>query len=356
MNKKKVIGVSVGALLLAAAGYGLFLFIVAGQLNPIAPHFAGTCTSIAGVVGSEDITIDQRTGMAFIAAIDRHKAHAGQPVKGAIWGYDLSTKGSKPVNLTADFDKPFGVHGLSLVSAGGKTSVMVVNHGAGNVFDSDGDRIENFEYTGGKLVHRVTVSDPKLRAINDILALDHIRFYATLDHGHPTGLMRKVEDYGRLKRGSVIYYDGKTVRTVAEGFRYTNGINMSADGKTVYVAATTDAQISTFDRDLKTGDLSGRRDFDFDTGVDNIERDAQGHLWIGSHPHLFDFLSFSKDPSSRSPSQVLKIDMRTGAPKTTEVYLNDGDPLSGSSVAARWRNRLLIGTVFDPTFLDCTLP
>ncbi len=66
--------------------------------------------------------------------------------------------------------------------------------------------------------------------------------------------------------------------------------------------------------------------------------------------------AFAKDPSSRSPSQVLKLTMDSGEPKTAEVYLNNGDPLSGSSVAARWRDRLLIGTVYDPAFLDCRLP
>ncbi|MBW2082855.1 MAG: hypothetical protein JRI39_07165 [Deltaproteobacteria bacterium] len=40
--------------------------------------------------------------------------------------------------------------------------------------------------------------------------------------------------------------------------------------------------------------------------------------------------------------------------KITEVYLNDGTPISGSSVAAYFRGKLLIGSVFDPKFLVCS--
>jgi len=38
-----------------------------------------------------------------------------------------------------------------------------------------------------------------------------------------------------------------------------------------------------------------------------------------------------------------------------EVYLNDGTQLSGSSVAAPVNGRMLIGSVFEPFILDCSL-
>jgi hypothetical protein len=39
----------------------------------------------------------------------------------------------------------------------------------------------------------------------------------------------------------------------------------------------------------------------------------------------------------------------------SEVYLGLGDQLSASSVGAVRGNRLLIGGIFDPHFLDCRL-
>ena len=38
-----------------------------------------------------------------------------------------------------------------------------------------------------------------------------------------------------------------------------------------------------------------------------------------------------------------------------EIYLDTGVEISGSSVAAVRGNRMLIGSVFDPKFLDCQL-
>ena len=38
-----------------------------------------------------------------------------------------------------------------------------------------------------------------------------------------------------------------------------------------------------------------------------------------------------------------------------EIYLDTGAEISGSSVAAVRGNRILIGSVFDPKFLDCQL-
>jgi len=36
-----------------------------------------------------------------------------------------------------------------------------------------------------------------------------------------------------------------------------------------------------------------------------------------------------------------------------EVYLNLGKEISASSVAAVYKDRMLVGAVFDPKFLDC---
>ncbi len=351
---KKVLPI-LAVLVLLVAGYGVYMLNIAGQFKSIDPHFAGTCTTINNVVGAEDITILNGSGLALIAAADRRRAHAGEKVQGAIWGYDLTQEKPTPINLTTDFTEPFGAHGLDHFTDGTKTTVMAVNHGEGDVANSGADSIEFFDLQNGKLVHTKTYRHELLRAVNDVMAIDHERFYATIDHAYSSGIMRKIEDYGRLKLGSVVYFDGKTVQTVAEGFRYTNGINHSADGKTIYVAATTDGTVSLFDRNMENGSLSNRRDFDLGTGVDNIEVDSDGALWIGSHPRLFDFLAFAKDANSRSPSQVLKVTFDGDTPTTEEVYLNDGDPISGSGSGARWGDRLLVGTVYDPHFIDCQM-
>ena len=131
---------------------------------------------------------------------------------------------------------------------------------------------------------------------------------------------------------------------------------MSSNGQTVYVAAIVGQKIYVYDRDRNTGDLFLRSTIKAGTGVDNIEIDQRGDLWIGSHPKLLTYVKYSKDPKVLSPSQVIKVTIKESGQYTIkEIYLNNGKPLSGSSVAAVYENTLLIGSVFDEHFLLCNL-
>jgi arylesterase/paraoxonase len=77
-------------------------------------------------------------------------------------------------------------------------------------------------------------------------------------------------------------------------------------------------------------------------------------LWIGAHPKLLSFLAHAGDEESLSPSQVLWVDPDVGFdPPVRDAFLDLGEDLSGSSVAAPWGSRLLIGSVFEEHFLDC---
>ena len=114
------------------------------------------------------------------------------------------------------------------------------------------------------------------------------------------------------------------------------------------MAATVGQKILVYDRDLNTGDLALSDTIEAGTGVDNIEIDQKGDLWIGCHPKLLTFIKYSKDPDALSPSQVIKVEQKSpGQYDVEEIYLNNGQPLSGSSVAAVFENTLLIGSVFD---------
>jgi len=100
--------------------------------------------------------------------------------------------------------------------------------------------------------------------------------------------------------------------------------------------------------------LVQRETIDLGSGVDNIELDSDGGLWIGAHPQLFKMLQHARNPSKLSPSQVLHLTPRSeGGFDIEEVYLNKGEEISASSVAAVDNQRMLIGAVFDPKFLDC---
>ena len=328
----------------------LILFRDAGEFKKITTHFRGLCTDIKGVHSSEDITVHPITGLAFISSCDRRAVSLGrQPRQGAIFGFNLKETLAKLVNLTPDFKKPFRPHGIGLwLGTDGRTSLFVVNH------PPDGHFVEIFDFKDNRFFHRESISDPLMRSPNDVIPVGPRHFYVTNDHGSTTKFGRTLEDYLRLARSYVLFYDGKHCRKVAEGLKYANGINLSADGKTVYVAATVGRKIIVYDRNPKTGDLTFRFDMNLNTGVDNIEVDQDGQLWVGAHPKLLTFVKYAKDPKVLSPSQVLKITLHgKNKYKVEEILMDRGDVFSGSSVAAVYENTLLIGSVFDPRFLLC---
>ncbi len=347
-------------LLLGAGGYVAYIYVRAGELKSIEPHFAGTCKRVPGVVGPEDITFHPRTGMAYISSDDRRATLAGRPSPGAIFGHDLI--GSQPPrNLTPKADATFHPHGIGLwVGPDGRTLVFVVNHPRSSLFgDNPGQgpahTIEIFEVgADGNLVHRRRIESEMLISPNDIAPVGEDRFYVTNDHGSEPGFGRTLEEYLRLERSNVLYFDGKRFVEAAADMRYANGIAVSADGAQVFVAMVTSFAVAVFDRDATTGALTLNDEIDVDTGPDNIEIDAAGDLWIGAHPKLLTFVSYAKDAEKLSPSQALRVHRTESGYDVTEIFLSNGDDVSGSSVAAWRQGRLLIGSVFDPHFLDCT--
>jgi len=347
-----------GLVAAAAIGFVGYTVWVAGEFKTITPHFAGSCKKVDGVVGAEDLVIDHATGVAYLATDDRRAAQTNKgkaPGNGAIWSYDLNDPDAVPVNLTPDPGFSFHPHGLGLHTGPDGVTLMVVNHGSGSgVFDGAPDTIEVFDVSGRTLQHSATIKGDLLRSVNDVQPVSRGTFYASIDHGNPTGFTRMVEDYARLPLAKVVYFDGKKARYVAGDIRYANGVNISPDGQTVYVAGTTDRLVHVFGRDVASGGLWLKGRLEAGTGVDNIDVDEVGALWIGAHPKLLTFVGHSKDASKPAPSQVLRIDPASG--EVFEVMMDDGSLLSASSVAARYGNRLLVGPVLDPGFLDCTLP
>ena len=347
---KKVLIFS-GVVLVGIGVWVTHLLWSAGQFKTIEPHFAGNCLPIAGVVGAEDITIHPGTGVAYISVCDRRALAAGQGGRGGIYAYDLKMNRPVPVKLTAGPGPDFQPHGISLfVDPGGRDALFVINHSGGT------HKVEVYDLGPEGLTHRKSVSNPALVSPNDLVAVARDRFYASNDHHFTGGLMKTLEDYLKLPVANVVYYDGKGFREAATGIGYPNGINVSPDGRQLYVVGTTQMILNIYDRDLSSGLLTFKESIAFDTGLDNIEIGPAGELWIGAHPQLLKFVAHSKDPGKLSPSQVLRIKLNAdGQHRIDEVYLGNGKALSGSSVGAVYDNRLLIGSVFEEKFLDCSM-
>ena len=70
---------------------------------------------------------------------------------------------------------------------------------------------------------------------------------------------------------------------------------------------------------------------------------------------MITFSRHIKDSTVLSPSQVYKLSFDQNHDHIIEeVYLNLGEELSGSTVAAFYDSTILIGSVFERYFLDCS--
>ena len=347
----RIIIVILLAVVVLMGGWVLSILYRAGTFRRIHPHFSGTCTLIKGPVGPEDITIDARTNVAYVSASDRRALLSGNPVPGAIYSYDLKQPGAKPINLTPKAGVSFQPHGVSLWSEPGQDVLFVVNHPPHGSASRE-HTVEIYDIHDGQLFHRATLSDPLLVMPNDIVAVGLDRFYLTNTHYYSPGFRQTIETYLQRPGAQLVYYGEGGFRVALPDLVFPNGVNVSRDGRSLYLALVTPRSVRVYDRDPVAEKLALQREIPIDTSPDNIEVDPAGNLWIGAHPKLLAVAALQRDASESAPSQVVRV---TPQGKVDEIYLSDGDPLAAASVAAVSGSRLLIGQIFGDGFLDCTM-
>lgn len=353
-----------GVVAFIALGIGLFFFRLmydAGSFKEIVAHFEGTCERYAGFDGgTEDLQIDHATGWVFVSTYDRRADlfDRGQH-RGRIEAFQLGNLDAGIVDLTPDAPADFRPHGISLYDGPEGMRLFVINH------PGDGAQpIEIFDvaYDGGTptLEFAESITDPLLISPNDLVAVGPRSFYAgndfsTRDRG---GLDYQLELFGRLNRTTLVYFDGSSASVAAHGLTYANGVNVSPDGRTLYLAETTDGTLRIYDRDVASGALTQRAGpaglLRLGTGLDNIDIDDDGRVWIAAHPKLFDLQPHMESPANLSPAQVLMIAPRDdGFGDIVDVYMGSGALASGSSVAAYHDGRMVVGVIFDPHVVIC---
>lgn len=341
------------AILIAAAGLsGWVLWHVApasGALSAYEQRLVEDCVRVDVHPGTEDATIDPDTNLVFVSASDRRAAIAGAPVRGGIFTVDLGG-GYRVARVSPDAPADFQPHGISLWRGpGGEKRLFVINHPI-----AGGHSVEIFEVGDrGALTYAETVSFDAMHSPNDVVAVGPRAFYATNDRGFVGGVLETLEAYLALPFASVVHFDGTAGRVVEPGLVYANGINVSADGATIYVAELLKRRIAVFSRDVESGELHRVRNASVDTNPDNIEVARDGALWIAGHPKIFDFLKHAGDADAVAPSHVIRVSPRTW--EATDVFYDGSGAINGSSVGAVWDKTLIVGAVFDGHVMACPM-
>jgi len=321
------------------------LLITTGYFRSIEPIFNGNIIQKIALPGAEDITISAIDSFAIVSSTHRRSIPRTKEESGGLYFIDLKTKPYSTIHLTPNFEGAFAPHGISMFKTDSSYTILAVNH------TLNGHTIEVFKLHGKNLMHQKTLSHPSMVSPNDIVILDENHFYFTNDHKYTTGIGRLLEDYGGLSVSNVVYFNGENYTEVADGIAYANGINFDANRNLLFVASPRHFLVKVFTKN-ENGSLNFIEDIDCKTGVDNIEFDTEGNLWIGAHPNLLHFAAYAKGKKENAPSEIIKINYKIKGGYTIEqIYMEDGSTMSASTVAATFGDLILTGNVMDDEFL-----
>lgn len=333
-------------LLLLLIGYVFYIFSSTGFFRTISNENNDKIIKKIPIAGVEDLTIANKDQFAIFISYDRAAERDGNPKPGGIYMMNLKND-DLPVTLLSEAQgRKLAPHGISLIKIDSlRHRLFVINH-------ADGESIEVYDlYHKDSLVHYKTIRDELIYSPNDIVAISEDKFYVTNDHYYRSTIGRLAENYLELTKCETVYFDGSAYRVVDNDLSYANGINFDAKRNLMFIASPRGFKINVYNR-LKNGDLNYLESIDCGTGVDNIEFDTEGNLWVGCHPNLLAFSSYAKGNRENAPSEIIKIDYREKGNYTVEsVYVDDGKSMSASTVAGVYGDLMLLGNVMDNHFL-----
>ena len=327
--------VTVLIVILLISAFVLYTFSSTGYFREVNNSENYEVIAELSLKGAEDLTISYEDGFMIISQDDRAGRRDGRRTRGHLYYLDLDSGNFIPKKLTSNYNLPFYPHGISLLKLdSGHYQILVVNHAKGHT-------IEKFELFGDSLVYMATYRDESMISPNDVIALDEETFYFTNDHGYTSKWGRIAEDYLGVGVSNVVLYDGK-YQIVADGIQYANGINITKDRKQLLVASPRGFELKYYDI-LENGLLEHDQDLAVNTGIDNIEVDPEGNLWMGAHPNLLGFTFYAAGKKEIAPSEIIKV----SGNHVESLYQNDGSVMSASSVVAPYKDLLFVGTVMD---------
>jgi len=173
--------------------------------------------------------------------------------------------------------------------------------------------------------------------------------------------MNLIETFGQFKWGYIVlcsFGDDPSkaeCQKVGKPSSYPNGIT-SPDGETVYVALTLTGDVDVYKRDTNTNLLDFSHSILVDSTLDNIEIDRSSNsLILGCHSYPLRFKRHAESVNHThiSPFQVFRLTPSKND-RVEEIFAYEGPELSGVSVSTVWKDKLVMGAVFDDGILVCS--
>ena len=341
----RIILSAIGAVIVLALVRMAFVVpAAAGWTTNFEPLNIAGCTALEIAPGTEDLTYDAVTGLVFVSTDDR-RAPGMSPGNG-VWAFDPTDPETTLRLVSADAPANFRPHGISLYRDETHARLFVISH------PDDDHHVLIFDIAeDGALSHVRTISDPAMYWPNDLAAVGPEQFYvsnSTYFGDNPLGVLEALLG---LPLTNLIFFNGETAREAAGGLVYGNGVQVSADGSRIYVANFIGQKLFVYERDPATNLLRKTDTWRAPFGMDNIEIDETGDVWVAGNTETFAFLDHQLDPEMRAPSKAVRFDAETGA--WSSVFYSSGVEIDSASVIAPIGDRMILGAVFDSHVLIC---
>ncbi len=330
-----------------AATVARMAFVVpaaAGWTSSFEPTDNTACTALQVAPGTEDVTFDAGTGLVFVSTDDR-RAMGTSPGNG-IWAFDPANPEASLRRVSADAPANFRPHGISVYRDASYARLFVISH------PEDDHTVLIFDIAeDGALTHVRTISDPAIYWPNDLAAVGPEQFYISNSSYFGDNPLGVFEALLGLPLTNLVFFDGQTAREAAGGLVYGNGVQVSADGLRIYAANFIGQKLNVYERDPETNTLTQIDTWRAPFGLDNVELDANGHVWVAGNTETFSFLAHQDDPAERAPSKAVRFDASTGA--WTSVFYSPGEDIDSASVITPVGDQMILGAVFDSHVLIC---
>lgn len=320
-------------------------------------HWPGPCRTVPPIEhGAEDVGLT-KSGLAVVTSgCDiSYRGEITDPrmseAEGKLYAFDFNKPDKNAVELKFKADFDFVPQEISVWETESAIHFFVVNH------RKEGDTVEIFKLKGTVaepvVEHLQSVKDPLFTSLNDVIATGFDSFYATNDGYFRFSSLRVFERLLNLPWGSVVHFDGQKTRTVlGKTFEY-NGMDMSSDGRFVFIASPfVSSSITIYERSAETNDLTFHQEVVVGNLIDNIFYNPEtGDLWCGCAPKAHRMLEAFMNVDVWAPSFVLRVrplgpkDRPFETYKVYDVFSDDGNLLSSSASATVKGNHLLIGSI-----------
>ena len=315
-------------------------FFVA-NVEPV--HYGEGCQKRSVGAGPEDFAYDQTEGRLLISSLERRNWSK----KGNIYSFDLKSHQTtllKRVNEPSDLHlRPHGVS-LTKDTKHNRQLLYVISHDQDNEKTLKKHSVIVYQVLRHQLKFVQRYRDPLLYSPNDLFATPSGEIYLTNDMNDHENIL---ETLFRLKKGSVIHYDGHRWTQVIKEIGFANGVYKMNDQLFV---------TSSFENILYQYKLQAEgkpqlvRTYAM-SSPDNIHSSSNGILLVASHASPFSFFRHAGDAAHHSPSVIYALD--TIHKKLKIIYANSGEEISAASSAKEINRILYITQVFENFLLIC---